>query len=377
MKVLHIANWYPNKWDDLQGVFIKEQYKVFSEVTDSHLINVQVRDGKKVIEYEYIKYSENEEGYYLLTKIKSNKVIELLTTLLFLWALIKTNYKKYNLLHIHIAYPLLIHYFIWKRIIKLPVIISEHWSAYHFNFYIPKKSKKLDGIKRIFRQGIPIITVSNALKSDIEDFSNIKITPSIVIPNVLKVKKTSSRKNYNKDDISTFFIVNIWTDIKNPFPLLEGFLELSKLKKTFHLKIGGDGVLIPKMKQFVHDNNLEKYVTFLGRMNQEEIKNTYLMSNAYLFASKYETFSVVSAEALCYGIPLIGPKIPAILEYTRQEDIVTIDEHTSRSWLQGLNSFIEKKETYNQEEISQYYRSYFSIKKIQNRYKDTINDWIK
>ena len=70
-KILHIANWYPNKWDDLQGIFIKEQYKVFSEVTDSYLINVQVRSGKKYLEYQCVEYSDDEVGFYLLTKIKS------------------------------------------------------------------------------------------------------------------------------------------------------------------------------------------------------------------------------------------------------------------------------------------------------------------
>jgi len=376
-KILHITNWYPNAWNDLEGIFIKEQYKVFSEITDSHLINVQVRNGKKLIEYKHIKYSENEEGYYLLTKIKSNKIIELLTTFLLLWALIKTNYKKYDLLHIHIAYPLLAYYFIWKKFIKLPIIISEHWSAYHFNFYMPKESKKLDGIKRIFKQGIPLITVSTALKLDIENFANVESIPSIVIPNIINFQQNTYKNDNVKNNIPTFFIVNIWTDIKNPFPLLEGFLKLSKSGEMFHLKIGGDGTLLPKMKQFVYDNGLEKQITFLGRMNKEEIKNTYCISDAYLFASKYETFSVVSAEALCHGIPLLGPKIPAILEYTRKKDIITIDEHTSKSWAKGLLYFIKNKEAYNQKEISQYYCNYFSIKNIQNKYKGILNDWIK
>jgi len=86
-KILHITNWYPNKWDDLEGIFVKEQYKVFSEVADCHLVNVQVRTGKKLFEYQHIDYSDNEEGYYFLTKIKSTKIIEVLTTLLLLWAL--------------------------------------------------------------------------------------------------------------------------------------------------------------------------------------------------------------------------------------------------------------------------------------------------
>jgi glycosyltransferase involved in cell wall biosynthesis len=369
-KILHISNWYPNKWDNLQGIFIKEQFKVFSEVTHSHMINVQVRQGESLLSYEYIKYSNTEEGYYFFTKIKSNKIIELLTTFLLLWALIKSDYKKYDLLHVHIAYPLLIHYFLWKKIIKIPVIISEHWSAYHFNFHMPKDTNKLDSIKRIFRQDIPLITVSESLKQDIENFSDIKNNHSIVIPNIININNFNN--NYTHNSIPTFFILNIWTKIKNPFPLLEGFSNLDKQGVAFHLKIGGYGDLLDDMKKYIKKNNFEDRVSFLGKMDKSQISQEYVNSDAYLYSSKYETFSVVCAEALCCGTPLIGPKISAILEYTKPEDITIVNENNADSWVSAINSFIEKKDNYNKKEISKYYSQYFSNEKIQQKYLDFI-----
>ncbi|MDQ7085037.1 MAG: hypothetical protein Q9M36_08930 [Sulfurovum sp.] len=102
---------------------------------------------------------------------------------------------------------MLSYYYCWKHIIKRPILISEHWSAYHFNFYMPWESKKLERIKKIFRQNIPIITVSKTLLNDIENFSNTQIPSSIIIPNVIDQSTFFYNKKEN-NQVSTFFSVN-------------------------------------------------------------------------------------------------------------------------------------------------------------------------
>jgi len=372
-KILHIANWYPNKWDDLEGIFIKEQYNVFSKVTDSHLIHVQVRDAETFMEYKYIKYSDREEGYYFLTSIKFNKLIEFLTTFLLLWALVKSNYKKYDLLHFHIAYPLLIHYYLWKRIMKMPIIISEHWSAYHFNFYMPKSTKKLGGIKRIFRQKIALITVSKALRTDIQNFGEIVDFPSIVIPNI--INKSYKSKDDLLGNIPSFFIVNIWREIKNPFSMLEAFAHLSDGGIQYRLQIGGYGELLEKMKQFVKNRQLESNITFLGKMDNKQIEKELNNCDAYLFSSKYETFSVACADALNCGCPLIGPAIPSVLEYTNSKELICVDHDTSTEWQEKLYYFIHNRAKYNKQQIASRASDYFSNKKIQKSYIGFINEY--
>jgi len=368
-KILHIANWYPNKWDNIQSKFIKEQYKVFTEVTDTKLINVQVRDGKKWITYEYIKYSEHEEGYYLLTKIKVNKIIELLTTLLLLWVLIKSKYKRYDMLHFHIAYPLLIHYYIWKFFIRIPIIISEHWSAYHFNFNLPKNTKKLSTVRKIFKQNIPVITVSKALGEDIKTFANVSDFPLCIIPNIIDTK-IFYLKNIPQNKIPTFFIVNYWRDIKNPFPMLKGF---SKLKIQYRLKIGGYGDLYQDIKTFVRKYKMEDKVVFLEKMTAEEISNTFNHSDIYLYTSLYETFSVICAEAISCGIPLMGPKIDAILEYTDENNAIYIEKNDDDFWFNALNSYITNHNGFNRLNISNEAKKVFSHEKIKKNYLKFIN----
>lgn len=374
-KVLHLSNWYPNKWDDLEGVFIKEQFDVFSRVTESTILNIQVRVGGKLLRYEYVRYSDTEEGYYFFTSIQSHKIIELLTTILLLYALYKSKYKKYDILHFHIAYPLLTYYSIWKKIITLPILISEHWSAYHFNFYMPWNTKKLDRIKCIFKQKIPLITVSNTLLKDIQKFSNVNDFSSMVIPNVIDQTTFFYEKKATTNEIPTFFAVNNWRKIKNPFPMLEGFASVYREELDFKLIIGGYGEELDAMKAYILKEGFYQKVTFLGKMSKQEITHMLRESDAYLFSSTYETFSVVCAQALCCGVPLIGPKLEAINEYADIDSFLSLSSNDSKKWATILYKFIETREAYDRKLIAMKAHEYLSSDIIEKQYKNSLDDW--
>ncbi|MFK8013656.1 MAG: glycosyltransferase family 4 protein [Marinicellaceae bacterium] len=372
--ILHISNWYPNKWNDIEAIFIKEQFTLFSEVTNSNLLHVEVRnDISTWFKYEKIKYSENETGFYIRTKIKSFRILEILTTFLLFWALRKTNYKKYDLLHFHISYPLLTYYHWFKKIIKTPIVISEHWSAFHFNFFMPKTTKKLNRIKNIFKQDIPLITVSKALLKDIQEFSGTFDIPSIIIPNVIDLSVYKYKPLEKKDQKPIFFIVNFWRDIKNPMPMLSAFAELSKNGIEYSLIIGGYGDYLDSMKSYVKELSIENHVDFVGKMNKQQIADQLIKSHAYLFSSSYETFSAVCAQALCCGCPLIGPAIPAILEYAGNKEMINLESNDKFGWIKAIEDFMRNSKSFNRHQIAMNAQENLSHQKIQKQYLSFIS----
>lgn len=374
-KVLHITNWYPNKWNDVEAIFIQEQFKLFSKVSDAALIHVEVRSDKRWFKYEKVEYSERETGFYILTRIKTFRVIEILSTLLVLWSLFRSKYSDYETLHIHISYPLLTYYHLWKNIIKKPVIISEHWSAYHFNFFMPLATKKLDRIKNIFKQHIPLVSVSNALLEDIQNFAGTKDFPSVVVPNVIDHNVYRLNTPSVKKVKPTFFVVNHWREIKNPFPMLEAFANLAAAGVPFELRIGGYGPLIEDMETFVHEQKLDQHVVFLGKIYKNEIAREMNYADAYLFSSNYETFSAVCAQALSCGCPLIGPPIPAILEYADSDDMMIVQTNDPNGWQSAILSFIDNMSDYDHSKISQKALAYLSHDKIKSAYQILVEKY--
>jgi L-malate glycosyltransferase len=372
-KVLHLTSWYPNPWHKHEGIFVQEQYRVFSQVTDSRMINVQVRSGSKWFEFRYIRYGDNESGYYILTKVKRSKIIELLTTLLLLWVLRKEKVNQFDLLHVHIAYPLLVHYFLWKKLLKVKILISEHWSAYHFNFYMPETTKKLDVIKNIFRQQIPVVTVSTSLLKDIQKFSGTKDFVGYVIPNVVDQDIFNFLNNGELPTTPQFFMVNVWRDIKNPFPLLNAFSNLVASGIVLKLILGGYGQLLEKMQLFIDEKGLSELVEFPGVMNKKGIADTLHRSDAYLFSSEYETFSVACAQALCCGVPLIGPPLSAVKEYADDESMITAQENNVDGWEEAFRQFIERRKSFCRREIAEKAAKYLSTDRTKVKYLQVVD----
>jgi glycosyltransferase involved in cell wall biosynthesis len=376
-KILHITNWYPNFEDSLEGIFVKEQFDIFSEVTDARLVNVQVRGGKKWLQFRSEKYSDKESSYFILTKFKRFKILEILTTILLLWVLYKEKYKQYDLLHFHIAYPLLGHYHWWKKLIKTKILLSEHWTAYNRNFGLPLTSHKVDNIKEIFHQQIPVVCVSKALVDDIVKFSGCNDFPFYILPNVIDLQAYKFQEEKIENEVPLLFMLNGWNPIKNPFPILEATAILVAGGARFKLIAGGNGPMLEGMKKFAQDNNLGEFVVFPGQMKKGEVADTLLKTDAFITSSKYETFSVSCAQALCCGVPLIAPPIPCILEYAGENDILVVETNDAAGWVSALQKFFGEKAKFNRKTIAQKARSFLAIARIQQDYIKIVDSALR
>ncbi len=221
--------------------------------------------------------------------------------------LIKKIHKEYDVINFHIAYPMLTYWHLIKRWVKKPIVITEHWSAYHFNFGV---KKKLTRIQKIFRQKIPVITVSKALAKDIRKFAHADF-PYHVVPNVVDDQVFTTDKNEDRKPF--LFMVSQWKSPKTPLLVMQAFLE-SELSHVYTLKIAGYGPLWNEMEDFVKAQNAEKRIDLIGALDSQQIAWFMKQCSAFLHPSDYETFSVVCAEAVACGAYVISPKLGGIPE---------------------------------------------------------------
>lgn len=371
--MLHVASWYPNPWHSLEGIFVKKQVDLFSQATDVDLVNIQVRYGPKVIAVAHRVYSDRAEGYYAFSKWQSGRWVEILTTALLLFALAKRQVNSYDFLHIHIAYPLLALFRFWKRLVKVQVIISEHWSAYFFNFWLPPGSSALARIKKVFSHGIPVIGVSKALIKDIQTFADCNSFPTFVLPNFVDTATFRYRDGARTGRLPKLFSVNVWREIKAPFSFLEAVRDLKAEGICFEVTIGGFGPLMCRIQDFVKAAELSDLVSFAGKMDEEDIADALSRSDAYVFTSTYETFSVACAEALCCGTPLVGPEIPAIMEYADESMHIRVRERTVDGWKVALREFLQRRNEFDHSRISDRARERFSPKRLLNDYEAVLS----
>ena len=379
IKIFHITTWYPNEENVLEGNFIKEHFNALNKKCYNKLIHLEVKYKKsKLFTIVNKNLSNNESSLIIYSSIRFWFFKELIGGVFLLYLVFKYKVNKhYHLLNIHIAYPNLTFLHLFYKLIKVPIIVTEHWSAYKENFGLPLSTKKLKKIKRIFFNNLKVITVSKALADDIIKFSSNYKLNYYVVPNVVSfsIDKNIQLNLNSKDDKKiTFFCLAFWREIKNPFLLFDAFFEISKSYPDVILKVGGAGPLLPKMVGYINNLGLQNKVVFTGQLTKYQVCNEMQSSTAFLHCSKYETFSVVCAEALCIGLPVISSNIPAIAEYINSSNGMLVPNDNVNSWINAIRTFISNYTSYNKSEIANSAFSKFSSEAVAEKYFTVLNE---
>ncbi len=327
MKVLHITNWYPNQFNEKEATWIKNHIKALSTSCDNDVIHFQISSNEK---FKIFRHYENRFRQILI-KLPLEKwfFFEIIHFVFLFDLVIKGTFKKYDIINFHIAYPMLTYWHWIKKWVKKPIVITEHWSAYHFNF---GAKKQLPRIQKIFRQNIPVITVSEALAKDIQQFAKRKY-PCYIVPNVVDEKVFFHINNQERNPF--FFMVSQWKKPKTPLLVMQAFLE-SKYSDNFTLKIGGYGSLWDDMQNFVKEKNAEGKIELLGLLESRQIADSMQKCTAFLHPSDYETFSVVCAEAVASGAYVIAPKLGGIPEVVGRNGYL-IKENELNQWKEAFH----------------------------------------
>jgi L-malate glycosyltransferase len=362
VKILHIVNWFPNSRSPLEALWIQRQIKTLNIYCSNTILHIQVIPSTRLSVIKGLA-----PGFHQLIleiPLKSWMLVEWLTAILLVFYLKRMKVRKeYDMLNFHIAYPLLTHWKLLRKFFKTPIVVNEHWSAYHFNFGV---ERELPRIQRIFKQNIPVIAVSQALVNDIKNFAKADF-PSYVIPNVVDEKVFFSDNSIKKENF--FFMVSQWKYPKNPFPVMAAFLRFNEENQYKHrLKIGGYGVMWSAMTEWVKENDTKNTIYLLGIMESTEIANAMRSCKAFLHPTYYETFSVVCAEAVACGAIVAAPNVGGIPEVVN-ENCILLENWEENDWYGALKFATAK----NDEPKLQSSGSRFSHYEVGKSYYKVLN----
>ncbi len=369
LKVLHITPWFPNEDNQMEGVFVWEHVKSLNPFVENWVVHIKFgnKSSKKedIIENTPLTQITLKPivDKWLFKEKKAAKLIDKIIT---------THQENCDLVNFHIAYPNAINIGeLKKKFTDLKFVITEHWTAYHHNFNLAENSAGKKRMAAMFHHNIPVITVSNALAEDIQRFSNTTNYKSYIVPNIIR---TDLFKYIAKDEnvLFTFASINNWNTMKNPEILIQAFHQLTLKNDKVRLVLGGDGFLLPKMKEMVNNLNISDKVDFKGRISKEEVAKTLQASKAYVQCSNYETFSVITAEALATGTPVITTKIGGILDFVNDSNGILVEGMVVSDWTSALEEMIDNYKTFNFQEISATTQNRFNISAVGKSYFDVL-----
>jgi len=370
LTILHITNWYPNSKNPSNALWIKRHIESLPSNCTNSVYHLEIKK-----ELFGIRSGRNQDGSYfkiIHLPFEIWRLVELISfvnILIILWDNRKSNI---DIVNFHIAYPNCSYIKLITKWFKYPIVITEHWSGYHYNFNIPipKKRKR---IQKIYHNDIPVIAVSRSLLKDIKDFSGAQF-PGYIVNNIVDTNIFNFGSFKNKSN--SFLMISQWKWPKDPFTVVKAWkLVLEQLPNAV-LKIGGYGQQYDELKEMIVDLELQKNVFLIGLLNSHQIAHELHQSRAFIHCSDYETFSVVCAEALCCGTPVIASMVGGIMEYVNFSNGILVKDNKPDSFLASILEFEEISKRFDRKKISKDAIANFSEKKIGKDYFSALTEVI-
>jgi glycosyltransferase involved in cell wall biosynthesis len=369
---LHICCWYPNHDNPKEALWIRDHIRSLEPYTDNHVIHFEVKQSDRWA-FDKGDYSDNESFFILKTPIKTWFFIELLASgLLAAYLFFFVKLDSYKGINFHIAYPLLTYFHYWKKLIKKKkIVVTEHWSAYHYNFSVanPHKTQRA---KNIFRHNeFTLVVVSKALGEDIRHFSGCANLPYHIVPNVVSLPFTNIKQH---KEAGGFFMINNWGKPKRPLLVLEAYKKYLAIKGRLALPliIAGYGTQIPDIQVFIEEHHLNAHIQIVGKLDKAEIAWHMESAAALLQPSDYETFSVVTAEALCCGLPVIASNVGGIKELITDAEYGLLVNNELSEWVNALTHFDADK--YSRDNIKTCFQKRYSSETVGYLYSHVLSD---
>lgn len=308
MNILHITTWYPNEYDPQLGIFVKKHVQVGHDFANNLVIAIIPNDQVRKTKVQ-VNTGENFSeiiGYYRARKGSR-------------WS----NYRNYQRIQTLVMQALLDQNFIPDQIIchtaeksvgiarrffkTIPRTVVEHWSGFLDGKFEQLSDRRKKARINDINSCQNCVTVSTHLKSALEQHG-VSI-PIKVIPNIIEKGKL---KTSFQSPPNFVVVADLIDSIKNISGVIDAF---KKSNVQGSLTIIGDGPDATSLKDQAEGVN----ISFLGRKDNDWVLEHLSDYDVLIVNSRFETFSMITAEAILCGVPVIATKCGGPEQFIQEE----------------------------------------------------------
>ncbi len=391
IKVLFLASWYPNRVKSFEGIFIEKHAEAVSKFCEVAVLYFAVDPTLKEKIIDIVQEKKNNlytvKIYISPSKINFFPFSFSQNFYRFLWGLncglkyIKSEFGKPDIIQVNVASRMGIIAILYKLFKKIPFVVLEHSSTYIANKTKNEYIKNTNLVEKIittiiYKYSNKNIAVSNYLADAIKKMKLLR-NKVYVVPNVVNVPNKVEFHKRSSERIKILTIALLNKD-KNLLSLISVVDRLIRKGKNLELEIIGDGPDRKSLEDFAKQLGIfNKNIFFHGFVANDRIGEYYQRSNFFVLPSKYETFSIVTAEAIANGLPVLITKCGGPEEFVSDDQGIIV-ENNDESLEQGILFMYENWANYKPEKLWEYAGKKFNKeevgKKLFNIYSEVLND---
>lgn len=184
----------------------------------------------------------------------------------------------------------------------------------HLHTYGFRKASAGSGFrKKIYRfifRNVDVICLSSLL---IEDIACVYRGKIFILPNGIPQVNFKNTYANSEEPVQLLYLSNLMRQ-KGILILLDAVEILKKQGLRFHLRIVGpeQDITYPMLKGVVVKKGLEQEVTLVGPKFNDDKYNEFRSAGIFILPSNSDTFGLVLAEAMQFGVPCISTRIGGI-----------------------------------------------------------------
>ncbi len=347
LNIVWLATWYPNRFDAFDGDFIQRQAwaaQIFNNITVLALVPSPVKN------YEIsVRKNKITEICILVPDTRNAflKSVRLLRALRIGWKqIIKLKLEKPDLIHANIIGAASVSAFILSRFLKIPFIITEHWSG-----PLALRRKTAYGFaRRTAQKARAVIVLSEVMKNLMRErgIQNNFYT----VPNVVDTEMFSLKEKNNSSTFKWLHVSSLRDDIKNVTGILKAFAKLQTTGENIRLDIfggGGDEERLEKSAAVM--NLLNTGVFFHGIQTHDKIAQAMSQSDALIMNSRREGLPCVILEAMSCGLPIVSTDVGGISEWVTTDVGILFQSEDAPVLENAITELMRKKNDFSPENI--------------------------
>lgn len=331
MHILILPSWYPAQPGDINGVFFREQALALSR--HGHQVGVihpqlrSLRAWKTIFTGKHGIKQEVDNG---LSTLRSHGIawlprVSRANTWLWLRHGLKLygryveEYGKPDLIHVHAMLNAGVLAQAIQRLHRIPFVVTEHFSGYARGTV---GAEQLRTAASVARNAARRFAVSQPFCTLLQDMLGFEAGTWQAMPNIVERRFLDYPLPETNEPGEQFRFINValLTENKGVHDLIRAFAQAFPGDSSVNLDLGGYGVERPRLESLAADLGVAERIRFLGALDRDQVADAMACADAFVLASRYETFGVVVIEALALGKPVIATRCGGPDSIVREED---------------------------------------------------------